>query len=190
MRNDEPISDEALVESSRGGDTRAFRTLVERYESRVAATVVGMLGPTDEAEDVGQETFVRFYRSLDRFRGDASVATYLTRIAINQSLTALRKRRRWRERFVSRDEVQGRGLEPVVDTGDDVETSDRAAIVRRAIRDLSPDHRAVVVLRMIEGYSTIETAEILEVPTGTVTSRLSRALDRLESELAPILLAG
>lgn len=185
MQND-PISDEALIVASRSGDTRAFRQLVERYESRVAATVIGMLGPGAEAEDVGQETFVRFYRSLDRFRGEASVATYLTRIAINQSLTALQKRRRWRERFVSRDGVKAKGMEPVIDPSGEIDVSDRATIVRRAIRDLSPDHRAVVVLRMIEGYSTRETAEILKVAEGTVTSRLSRALDRLESDLSSI----
>ena len=91
--------DEELLERARGGDDRAFRVLVDRYQGVVAATVTGMLGLGDDAEDVGQETFIRFHRSLDRFRGESSVATSLTRIAINLSLTALKRRRRWTERF-------------------------------------------------------------------------------------------
>lgn len=146
-----------------------------------------MLGPGAEADDVGQEVFVRLYRALDRFRGDASLGTFLTRIAINQSLTAIERRKRNRRRFVRSDDVAGTAAEPSVDAAETIESRSRADLVRRAIRTLSSDHRAVVVLRMIEGYSTRETAEILDLPTGTVTSRLSRALDRLEAELAPLI---
>ena len=78
-------SEDKLLERARQGDERAFRQLVERYEGLVAATVIGMLGPGPDAEDVGQETFIRFNRALKSFRGDSSVGTYLTRIAINQS---------------------------------------------------------------------------------------------------------
>ncbi len=87
------------------GDEEAFRCLVERYEGAVAATVIGMLGPGGEVDDVGQEVFVRFYRALDRFRGDSSLKTYLTRIAINLSLNELKRRRRWLDRFRSRDRL-------------------------------------------------------------------------------------
>ncbi|SVD24097.1 uncharacterized protein METZ01_LOCUS376951, partial [marine metagenome] len=78
-------TDTAFIDRAREGDETAFRVLVERYEPQVAATVVGMLGPGDEADDVGQETFVRFYRALAKFRGDAALGTYLTRIAMNLS---------------------------------------------------------------------------------------------------------
>ncbi len=91
MRDSTPASDEddrSLVDRAQSGDEQAFRILVERYEGAVAATVIGMLG--HGAGDVGQEVFVRFYRSLSRFRGEAAVKTYLTRIAINQSLNALK----------------------------------------------------------------------------------------------------
>ena len=107
--SDSAPSDETLLAGARAGDDRAFASLVERYEARVAATVVGMLGPGDEAEDVGQETFIRLYRYLDRYRGDASLGTYLTRIAMNLSLTALRKRKRWFSRFVSVESTPGGG---------------------------------------------------------------------------------
>jgi RNA polymerase sigma-70 factor (ECF subfamily) len=180
-------TDEELLEGARRGDDSAFRQLVERYEGQVAATVIGMLGTGEEAEDAGQETFIRFYRSLDRFRGDSSIATYLTRIAINQSLDAIKRRQRWTKRFVSRDEEEVMLTELVHDATEEIGARERAELVRGAIQTLKADHRSVVVLRMIEGYSTRETAEILGLPVGTVTSRLSRALDKLEAVLDPLV---
>lgn len=179
--------DEALLARAREGDAQAFRQLVERYEPAVAATVIGMLGPGDEAEDVGQETFIRFYESLDRFRGEASLRTYLTRIAVNLSLNALERRRRWRSRFRSRDREDARLPEPAGDARADLESRENEALVRAAIDRLGPEHRAVVVLRLIEGRSTRETAEVLGVPPGTVMSRLSRALGNLEADLRSML---
>lgn len=182
----EGVSDRELLDRARAGDERAFRLLVERYESAVASVVTSMLGPGDDAEDVGQETFIRFYRSIDRFRGEAALGTYLTRIAINLSRNALRRGSRDAARFTSRDDPAFREEEPGgPDAGEEIERRERARRVRRAIDRLDGKHRAVVVLRMIEGYSTKETAAILEVPEGTVLSRLSRALRKLEADLAP-----
>jgi RNA polymerase sigma-70 factor (ECF subfamily) len=179
----ESVSDQVLIGRARAGDEGAFRDLVERYEPRVAATVVGMLGAGDEAEDVGQEAFIRLYRSLDRFRGESSLGTYLTRIAINLSLTALKKRKRRISRFVSQDQTE-RGLpEASWDPRGELERTDDIRRVREAVARLAPNHRAVVVLRMIDGYSTREAAEILGVPAGTVMSRLARAMERLEKEM-------
>lgn len=173
-------SDAELLGRARSGDEAAFRMLVERYEGRVASTVLGMLGDGDEAEDVGQETFTRFYRALHSFRSESSLGTYLTRIAMNASLTALKRRQSWRSRFIRQPEVD---VEPVRDARDDVAELGRREAVRRAIGRLTSEHRAVVILRMIEGFSTRETAEILGVPPGTVMSRLARAMRRLEQEL-------
>ena len=177
------VEDRDLIARVLRGDERAFRLLVDRYEPQVAATVVGMLGPGDEAEDVGQETFIRLYRSLERFRGESSLGTYVTRIAINLSLTALKKRRRWTSRFVRKDDGERELPDEAGDMRVELDRDATARRVRQAIDRLSPDHRAVVVVRMIDGYSTKETAEILGVPAGTVMSRLARAMDRLESEL-------
>lgn len=175
--------DEELLDQARNGDQRAFRLLVERYEGKVAATVIGMLGRGPDADDVGQEVFVRLYRSLDKFRGDSSLGTYLTRIAINQSLKTIKRRQSWSRRFLN--------WEPdlVADRhADDFEEGiGRASLVERALDSLSPDHRAVTVMRLMEGYSTRETAEILDIPEGTVMSRLSRALKNLEVTLGPEL---
>ena len=182
-----------LVERARAGDDGAFRALAERYESQVAATVIGMLGPGPDAEEVGQDAFVRFYQSLDRFRGDSSVGTYVTRIAINLALNAAKRRQRDRWRFWSRDSDrdrdgdsdrgEGRPPEPSVDGRTAVDQADRDRLVQGAVEELKPDHRAVVVLRMIDGYSTKETAEMLEVPEGTVLSRLSRGMASLKAIL-------
>ena len=180
-------SDEELLQSALRGDDQAFRELVERYENQVAATVIGMLGPGDEADDVGQETFIRFHRAMGNFRGDARLGTYITRIAINLSLKALKKRQTWIKRFVSRDDEDAIVPEPAEDGERHVEVRSRTELVHRAIGSLKPEHRAVVVLRMLEGYSTRETAQMLDVPQGTVMSRLSRALERLEGLLKPYL---
>jgi len=179
------VGDAELVERSLDGDDGAFRVLVERYESVVASTVIGMLGPGDEADDVGQETFIRLYRSLKDFRGDAALKTYLNRIAINLSLNALKRRRNLMKRFVSRDRVDVRLPEPALNGVDSAETRETEEAVHCAIRQLSPKHRAVIVLRMIDGYSTKQAAEILGVPPGTVLSRLARAVAALKPLLLP-----
>ena len=179
----EQPTDEALIARIRAGDQRAFRHLVERHEARVATTVTSMLGPTQEAEDVGQETFIRFYRALSSFRGDSSVSTYINRIAINLSLNAIKRRKRFLSRFTQTDEeVQL----PARDT-DEIEKNEKKRLIQQALESLDPGFRAVVVLRMIEGYSTKETAEILDLPLGTVLSRLSRAQDKMRDWLLPYM---
>lgn len=184
MRED-ALTDEALVDAARSGSEKAFRELVERYEGRVASVVIRMLGNTPEAEDAGQETFIRFYRGLHGFRGHASVGTYLTRIAVNLSLTELKKRRR-RSIFVPYT-PPGRehdALEPdYADPSASAEYDDTADRVQAALSRLKPEFRTVIVLRLMEGYSTKETAEILGLPVGTVLSRLRRSLEKLKRML-------
>ncbi len=176
--------DDNLLARARRGEDAAFRLLVDRYHSVVATTVIGMLGRGDDADVVGQEVFIRFHAAMDQFRGEASLATYLRRIAMNLSLNALKRRRRSAFRFLSRDQSPAPLDEPVVD-GIDLEVSEARAVVRAAIDRLGPKHRPVVVLRMLDGLSTKETAEVLALPLGTVLSRLARALAELETTLGP-----
>ena len=182
-RTEEADSDATLLDRARSGDAEAFRQIVLRHEDAVAATVVGMLGPGGEAEDVGQETFVRLYRSMGRFRGDAALRTYLVRIAMNLSLNALKRRKRASRRFL-RLEDGGREIPSEAEAPDQsAERRDRVRAVRAAIDRLDEKHRAVVTLRLIEGMSTRETARALGLPEGTVLSRLARGRQKLEKEL-------
>jgi len=179
-------SDDTLINRARKGDQNAFRELLERHQQMVARTVAGMLGASADVDDLVQEVFIRFYKTLDRFRGDAACSTYLTRIAINASLDALRRRKRMRSRFISRDDETVILPEPGFH---DTETDrfDRTELINLAMNKLKPHHRAVVVLRLVDGYSTAEAARILGIPQGTVLSRLSRATARLRGILGPIL---
>jgi len=184
---EEKLSDKDLVQKARNGDNNAFRRLVEQNQHKVAATVIGMLGNCPEADDVGQETFIRFYRSLDQFRGESSVGTYLTRIAINLSLNELKRRKRRNTLFFSRSEVK---METAPEKNDPKKKKELKEIVRLGLEKLDPKHRAVAVLRLIEGYSTKETARILRLPAGTVLSRLARAQKKLREILTPLYWEG
>jgi RNA polymerase sigma-70 factor (ECF subfamily) len=179
-RHELPSEDRELIERSRDGDQGAFRSLVERYQGRVATTAVGMLGPGEDSEDVGQETFIRFYAALDSFRGESRVDTYLVRIAINLSLTVLKQRRRRRWFFPDHDATEST---PDSAAAEGTDGWEKIELVRHALGRLSPEHRSVVVLRLQDGYSTKETAEILGLPIGTVLSRLARAQEKLKKLL-------
>jgi RNA polymerase sigma-70 factor (ECF subfamily) len=165
--------DMLLVRQALKGDQHAFRKIVELNEDRIAKVVIGFLGNTPEAEDVGQEVFIRFFQSMDRYKGDAALSTYLTRIAINLSLNALKKREK--ERKSNLDDVYH-----TVKSEDEHLKKETTDLVTQALQRLEPEFRSVVVLRMIEGFSTKETAEILKIPAGTVLSRLSRAQKKLK----------
>jgi RNA polymerase sigma-70 factor (ECF subfamily) len=149
----------------------------------VAATVIGMLGYCTEADDIGQETFIRFYQSLDKFRGESSVGTYLTRIAINLTLNEIKRRKRRSALHWSREDEK---MENVPDDHDRKNLKELKEIVHKGIRQLNPKHRTVVVLRLIQGYTTQETAQILHLPVGTVLSRLARAQEQLKKILTPL----
>jgi RNA polymerase sigma-70 factor (ECF subfamily) len=169
--------DRALVRAAGAGDQKAFEQIVQKYEKTVAGIATGMLGYSPDAEDVGQETFLRFFRSMHRYKGDASVGTYLTRIAINLSLNELKRRksRKWFSLEEKHDRFYAENRS--------FQKKDNAEWVEKALAGLDEKHRAVVVLRMIEGLSTKETADVLGLPVGTVLSRLARARKKLLSAL-------
>jgi RNA polymerase sigma-70 factor, ECF subfamily len=169
-----------LLARLRGGDEAAFRAVIERYEGQVAATVTGVLGSGPDVDDIGQETFTQFFRAAERFRGDASIGTYLVRIAINLSLNELRRRKKY-DRYQSTDALEdGPGL-PRERHRPGAE--DARFLVRQGLERLDPKFRAVVVLRLVDGYSTRETARLLGLPQGTVLSRLARGQERLREIL-------
>lgn len=177
------LDERQLLIRSREGDHNAFKEIVKIYENQVAATVIGMLGHCTEADDVGQETFIRFYKSMAKFRGESSLGTYLTRIAINLSLNELKRRQRKRKRFHDNPEER---MEIFVSNGDPYKREDEKEMVRQAIQKLDPKSRAVIVLRLIDGFSTRETANTLKLPMGTVLSRLARGQMKLKEILTPL----
>ncbi len=177
-------ADEDLLARCRASDEGAFAELVRRYQAPVERIVVRMLGAGDDADDVAQETFIRLHAAIDDFRGDAAVGTYVGRIAINLSLNALRRRRWQLGRFIRRDVVPAATIhEPAPDAPDRAVIAERRNALAGALGRLGDRHRAVVVLRYLEDYSTRETAEILQIPEGTVMSRLTRALQALRADL-------
>jgi RNA polymerase sigma-70 factor (ECF subfamily) len=184
LKREAGLTEAELVAAARGGDDGAFAEIVRLCEPAVAATVYGMLGDCAEAEDVGQETFVRFYKSLNRFRGESSVKTYLVRIAINLSLNEIKRRKRRRLLFSAKPVEEHLDL-PAAE-GARGQSGDKE-LVARALAGLEDKYRSVVVLRLLDGYSTAETAELLGIPVGTVLSRLARAQDKMRRVLTPLL---
>jgi RNA polymerase sigma-70 factor (ECF subfamily) len=184
------VAETELLDAVRRGDESAWRTLVEQHEGAVAAVVIGMLGSGDEADDVGQETFIRCYRAIGSFRGESSIRTWLQRIATNLSLNALKRRKRGLARFLDLDDAVEAMPQLQHDGAAEHATMNDVEMVRAAVATLPDKHRPVVVLRMIEGYSTRETADLLGIPEGTVLSRLSRAMEQLKRQLAPMVRDG
>jgi RNA polymerase sigma-70 factor, ECF subfamily len=179
-------TDTSLVEATVSGDEHAFRLLVQRFQPMVLKIVRGMLGEAMDVDDVVQETFVRLYTALPRFRSDSTLKTFVTRIAINGSLDSLRRRKR--RFFVSWDVEKTDGDPQAVERSDTaLLRSEQWTHLRTAIDRLAPRQKAVVVLRLVNGLSTKETAEALEIPFGTVLSRLNRAIARLRVDLRPEL---
>lgn len=167
-----PLSDNEIIDKILNGNPDLYRLLVERYKNPVAGVIKGMLGDCPEAEDVGQETFIRLYHSLSGFRGEATLKTYLIRIAMNLSLNELKKRKRFNNSTVY--------IDSGVKLNQDIEITgpERAEImedIQKAMDKLDPRQRSVFILRVVEGYSTKETAKVLKIPLGTVLSRLARA---------------
>jgi RNA polymerase sigma-70 factor, ECF subfamily len=169
--------DKELIQRTVSGDLTAFTQLVKKYEKPVAATVISMLGFCSEADDVGQEVFISFYRNIGKFRYESGVKTYLIRIAINLSLNELKRRKRLNSRFTDYKNITN------VMAGDEQKEFDNQEVIQLAISKLDKKMKPVVVLRLIEGYSTKETAEILDIPEGTVLSRLARAQEILRDLL-------
>jgi len=182
-------ADRKIVEAIRSGDTGAYRELVERYQGRVFAMVCGMVRDREEARDITQETFVKAYRNLDRFRLDSSFYTWLYRIAMNGAIDYLR-RQKVRRHSEFNDEVgkkDGTGMvdstHRKMDPGKDLERKRLRKKIFEALDQLSEDHRQILVLREIEGLSYEEIAETMEIPEGTVMSRLFYARRKMQSLL-------
>lgn len=173
--------DEELVKASKDGDKLAFGEIVNRYRKMVARTVKGMLGDSVYSEDIGQEVFINLYNSLSRFRGEAKLSTYIQRIAVNLTLNEIKRRKRFFSMFSHKENDEM--VEYEIADPENEEKREAREIVNKALMSLDPKFRIIVAMRLLQGYSTKETAEILDIPLGTVLSRLSRAQEQLKGKL-------
>lgn len=181
-----------LVERCNAGDRVAFRILVEKHQTAVFNTVVGIVKDPDEADDLTQEIFVKVYRSLGRFMGESLFTVWLYRIAVNQSLDRLKSRKR-RPSTVSMDDLSGTAelewdalfADAAPNAAELYEETQLQEAIHRVLRTLAPDHRVVITLKDIEGLSQEEIAAILQCPLGTIKSRLTRAREALKERLRP-----
>jgi RNA polymerase sigma-70 factor, ECF subfamily len=187
--------DLTLVQRVKSGDQRAFRLLVERYQRKVYAVALAMVKDKEEARDVSQEAFVKVYRYLDHFKGDASFYTWLYRITVNIAIDALRKKGGARdESAVEFDEsVRLDTTEANIGTlGSALGTNPQKSALRKelaeritqAIQSLPEQHRTILVLREVEGMSYEDLARTLEIPKGTVMSRLFHARLKMQKILS------
>jgi RNA polymerase sigma-70 factor, ECF subfamily len=177
------LTDLELVGKIREGDNYAFTEIVRRYKCKVAATINGMIGRCHEADDIGQEVFIRFYNAINSFRGDATLGTYLTRIAINLSLNEIKRKKV--KRVISFEKILEEGFD-ISDVNKN-DYNNTKEIIQLAMQKLNAKYRSVLVLRLIDEFSTDETAKILDLPIGTVLSRLSRAQQKLKKYLQPYM---
>jgi RNA polymerase sigma-70 factor (ECF subfamily) len=175
-----------LVTRWKAGDESAFESLIKRHEGRVFGLLMRMLGNREDAEDVAQETFISLHRHGHRFRHDARFSTFVYRVAANAALN--------RRRTLGRKNARLRKLQTRQAAGDDLPTTSRdpesaafgtqvQARVQDALLQLPPDLRAATVLYDIEGLSYREIAAVLNIPEGTVKSRIHRARGALRDRL-------
>ncbi len=177
-------SDEELVEACQAGESSAYDLLVARWEDKIRGAAYRLLGSEDEARDAAQEAFLKAYRALPGFKGEARFSSWLYRIAVN--LCRDRLRRRKGRSFVSLEALEEAG--PVIASRepgahDLVEQIDLRRTVRRAIAALPEEQREVLILKEYQGLTFLEIAQALELPVSTVKTRLYRGLGQLRLRL-------
>ena len=185
----EAISDAECVRQLQRGETDAFETLIRRHQKTIFNLVYRMLGDYDEAAEISQEAFLSAYRAIGSFRGESNFSTWLYRIALNHATTRRKSLNTRQQRNVSLETT-----EPVSDPHPGpAETMEKKEIrerVQLALNSLEPDDAMVILLRDLQDVPYDEVARVLEIPVGTVKSRLYRARQALKIELAAYFYAG
>ena len=188
-------TDLLLVERTLAGDQRAYGLLVLKYQRRIQRLVGRMVRDVDLVEDIAQETFIRAYRALHQFRGDAQFYTWLYRIAVNtakKSLMELKRDPTVSESFLARDDEDETSWQKNEPTSEETPETvfaakEIAAVVNAAMEALPEDLRLAVTLREIEGLSYDEIALAMDCPIGTVRSRIFRAREAISAKVKPLL---
>lgn len=203
MNSDHPLlpveksadSDAMLVERTVAGDQKAFELLVIKYQRRIQRLIGRMVRDVDLVEDIAQETFIRAYRALAQFRGEAQFYTWLYRIAVNTAKKALMDLKRnptvSENAYKSADDDETSPVENELtssETPDAVLASKEIAEIINAAMDALPEElRQAITLREIEGLSYEEISEAMNCPIGTVRSRIFRAREAISAKVKPLL---
>ena len=178
-----------LIEAARRGDAAAFRELVIRHQRRAYAVALGMVHDPDDARDICQEAFLKVHKNLASFEGDSQFFTWLYRIVVNLAIDHLRKRRGQQVEF---DETQGNddpdegGIAPHrtgFDPARALADKELRNQILAALEKLTPAHRAVLVMREVEGCSYQEMADTMKCSLGTIMSRLFHARKKMQAML-------
>ena len=191
-----PDADAPLIERVKRGDVKAFEMLVVKYQRRIERLIGRMVRDVDLVPDIAQETFIRAYRAIPQFRGEAAFYTWLYRIAVNTAKKALGELKRdplvtESARAIRDDDDETSRTENELSDGETPESvlasKQVATAVNSAIEALSEDLRQAITLREIEGLSYEEIAEVMNCPIGTVRSRIFRAREAIAARLRPLL---
>lgn len=179
------VPDDQLIQTALSGDSAAFGELVRRHQDRLYNTMLHVIGSAEDARDVVQDAFVKAFLKLETFQQTSAFYTWLYRIAFNTAMSRARRRRPMASIDLRRecgDEPLDRGSP----AGERLEQEELARQIQAALATLSEEHRAVVSLRDIEGCDYEQIADILEIPVGTVRSRLHRARLQLREQLKEV----
>ena len=182
------VRDDDLIRATLAGDEEAFRELVERYKTRAFGVAVGIVGDRDDALDVVQESFVKAFYKLKDFRFGSSFYTWFYRLLVNQAIDRWRKASRSAEvpldeNRLSEDESPPDSFAYPTTPEEDMMNRELGDALRKAIAALSEHHRAVILLREVEGMAYEEIAKTMGCSTGTVMSRLHYAREKLKTAL-------
>ena len=180
----EGISDAECVRKVLQGEKDAFEILVRRHQKAIFNLLYRMLGDYDEAAEISQEAFLSAYRSIKQFRGDANFSTWLYRIALNHASTRRRSLTKWQQRTVALETTEPVS-EPELNPAETMEQKEIQEQVQKALSGLEPDDVTIIVLKDLQDVPYEEVARVLEVPVGTVKSRLHRARRALKARLLP-----
>jgi RNA polymerase sigma-70 factor (ECF subfamily) len=180
---DPAMDDAALIASAREGDLDAFAELVRRYEHRVRAVLFRLLDDDRDVEEATQDAFVQAWRNLDRFRGDAAVFTWLYRIAVNEGLARLRRKRVTTTDLDELAETTHAAADPAGGPEQSAEAHELHEFLAARIRALTPEYRAPLVLRDVVGLSNQEVADVLDLSLAAAKSRIHRARMQIRAEL-------
>ncbi len=177
-----------FVSDLQSGDERAFEQLVAQYERPIVRFLYRYLGNSEEAKEVCQDVFVKIFRGINSFQNNCSLKTWIYRITLN---TVLNEKRRWyqrlKDRFVGLDAIAYTKYDSIPDPSLSLMMSDRCRSVSLALRKMRPDHRAILVMRDLEGLSYQEISDALGLALGTVKSRLARARQEMKDAIQDLI---